>query len=144
MFFIVVTNFTHNLGQYHLVRLIAMYVIKRHCSFQICWHIHPKSFDAGLSVVWWAATGNNTPCRVLGANSGPSAWQACDLTTRPGELIISGKRLLDSQLYICMYIYIWRISKLANIACIYNCRGKHNCNNWIKLQTNQFTYGFFR
>ena len=35
------------------------------------------------SVVWWAATGNNTPCMVLGANPGPSAWQACDLTTRP-------------------------------------------------------------
>ena len=31
------------------------------------------------SVVWWAPAGNNTPCRVPGANPGPSAWQACDL-----------------------------------------------------------------
>ena len=26
------------------------------------------------SVVWWAAMGNNTPCRVPGANPGPSAY----------------------------------------------------------------------
>ena len=39
----------NNLEQYHLVRLIAMYASIRHCSFQICSHIHPKSFDAGLN-----------------------------------------------------------------------------------------------
>ena len=41
-------NFTHNLGQYNLIRLIAMYAFVRNCSFQICLHMHPKSFDAGL------------------------------------------------------------------------------------------------
>ena len=39
------------------------------------------------SVVWWAATGNNTPCRVPGANPGPSAWQACDLPLGHGSCI---------------------------------------------------------
>ena len=29
------------------------------------------------SVVWWAATGNNTPCRVPRVNKGPSAGAGC-------------------------------------------------------------------
>ena len=48
-FFIVIINFIHNLGQYNLVRLIVMYAFMQSCSFQICLHMHPKSFDAGLS-----------------------------------------------------------------------------------------------
>ena len=48
-FFIVIINFMHKLGQYNLVRLIVMYAFKRNCSFQICLHMHPKSFDAGLT-----------------------------------------------------------------------------------------------
>ena len=41
-------NFMHNLGQYNLARLIVMYAFMRNCSFQICLHMDPKSFDAGL------------------------------------------------------------------------------------------------
>ena len=41
-------NFIDNLEQHHLVRLIVMYTSILHWSFQICSHIHPKSFDAGL------------------------------------------------------------------------------------------------
>ena len=48
-FLIVITNFTHILEQYHLVRLILMYTFMRHCSFQMCSYIYPKSFDAGLT-----------------------------------------------------------------------------------------------
>ena len=48
-FFIVIINFMHNLGQYNLVRLIVMYAFMRNCSFPICLHMHPKSFDAGLN-----------------------------------------------------------------------------------------------
>ena len=47
-FFIVIINFMHNLGQYNLVRLVVMYAFTRNCSFPICLHMHPKSFDAGL------------------------------------------------------------------------------------------------
>ena len=47
-FFIVIINFMHNLGQYNLVQLIVMYGFMQNCSFQICLHMHPKSFDAGL------------------------------------------------------------------------------------------------
>ena len=46
------------------------------------WYVNqaPQSLaHCHAGVVWWAATGNNTPCRVPGANPGPSAWQACDL-----------------------------------------------------------------
>ena len=50
-FFIVIINFMHKLGQYNLVRLIVMYAFKRNCSFQICLHMHPKSFDAGLTTM---------------------------------------------------------------------------------------------
>ena len=50
-FFIVIINFMHKLGQYNLVRLIVMYAFKRNCSFQICLHMYPKSFDAGLTGV---------------------------------------------------------------------------------------------
>ena len=49
-FLIVIINFMPILGQYHLVRLTAMHVFIRHCSFQICSHIHPTSFDAGLTL----------------------------------------------------------------------------------------------
>ena len=40
--------FIHNLGEYNLVQLIVMYAFMRNWSFQICLHMHPKSFDAGL------------------------------------------------------------------------------------------------
>ena len=39
----------HKLGQYNLVRLIVMYAFMQNCSFQISLHMHPKSFDAGLT-----------------------------------------------------------------------------------------------
>ena len=48
--FVVITNFINNLAQYHLVRLIAKYTSILRWSFQICSHIHPKSFHAGLNV----------------------------------------------------------------------------------------------
>ena len=47
-FFIVIINFIHDLGQYNLVQLIVIYAFMRNWSFQICLHMHPKSFDAGL------------------------------------------------------------------------------------------------
>ena len=47
-FSIVIINFIHNLGQYNLVQVIVMYAFMRNWSFQICLHMHPKSFDAGL------------------------------------------------------------------------------------------------
>ena len=47
-FSIVIINLIHNLGQYNLVQLIVMYAFMRNWSFQICLHMHPKSFDAGL------------------------------------------------------------------------------------------------
>ena len=53
--FIAITNFIQMSDQYHLVRLIVMYAFIRHCSFQICSHIHPKSFDAGLTI--WKSAG---------------------------------------------------------------------------------------
>ena len=52
------------------------------------WYVNkaPQSLaHCHASVVWWAATGNNTPCRVPGANPGPSAWQACDLPLGHGS-----------------------------------------------------------
>ena len=52
-FFIVIINFMHNLGQYNLVRLIVMYAFMRNCSFPICLHMHPKSFDAGLTRIFY-------------------------------------------------------------------------------------------
>ena len=50
-FFIVIINSMHNLGQYNLVRLIVMYAFMRNCSFPIYLHMHPKSFDAGLTEI---------------------------------------------------------------------------------------------
>ena len=47
--FVIITNFINNLEQYDLVRLIVMYTSILHWSFQLCSHIHPKSFDAGLN-----------------------------------------------------------------------------------------------
>ena len=54
-FFFVITNFINNLEQHHMVRLIVMYTSTLHWSFQICSHIHPKSFDAGLTY-WHVVT----------------------------------------------------------------------------------------
>ena len=48
-FSIVIIDFIYNLGQYNLVQLIVMYAFIRNWSFQICLHMHPKSFDAGLN-----------------------------------------------------------------------------------------------
>ena len=54
-FFVVITNLINNLKQYHLLLLIVIYAFIPYCSFQICSHIHPKSFDAGLiSTRIWA------------------------------------------------------------------------------------------
>ena len=55
-FAIVIINFIHNLGQYNLVQLIVMYAFMRNWSFQICLHMHSKSFDAGLSAMAWNKT----------------------------------------------------------------------------------------
>ena len=52
MFLVVITNFINDLEQYHLVGLIVMYTSILHWSFQLCSHIQPKSFDAGLTK-WW-------------------------------------------------------------------------------------------
>ena len=49
------------------------------------WTRRPTPLPTAMRVVWWAATGNNTPCRVPGANPGPSAWQACDLPLGHGS-----------------------------------------------------------
>ena len=47
-FFVKITNFIHILEQCHMVILTVVQAFIRHCSFQICSHIHPTSFDAGL------------------------------------------------------------------------------------------------
>ena len=49
-FLIVIINSMDILEQFRLVRLIAIYAFMRHCSFQICSHIHPPSLDAGLII----------------------------------------------------------------------------------------------
>ena len=48
-FWVVITNFIPILEQCHLVMLIVVYAFMRHCYFQICSHMHPTSFDAGLN-----------------------------------------------------------------------------------------------
>ena len=48
-FLAVITHFIPILEQCHLVILIVVDAFMRHCSFQIWSHIHPTSFDAGLS-----------------------------------------------------------------------------------------------
>ena len=57
-FFVVITNFIHNLEQYHLVGLIVMYAFTQHCLFLIFSHIHPKWFDAGLNLIFYSHPSN--------------------------------------------------------------------------------------
>ena len=75
-FFIVIINVMHKLGQYNLVRLIVMYAFMRNCSFQICLHMHPKSFDAGLTV--WL----NFENVLLTFKWYVFMWQKCSVLTK--------------------------------------------------------------
>ena len=64
-FSIVIINFIYNLGQYNLVQLIVMYGFMRNWSYEICLHMHPKSFDAGLIIIITVDTPVTSGDRVL-------------------------------------------------------------------------------
>ena len=89
MFLVVITNFINDLEQYHLVGLIVMYTSILHWSFQLCSHIQPKSFDAGLTHrgrVRHICVGNLT---IIGSDNGllPGRRQAI-IYTNAGILLI--------------------------------------------------------
>ena len=52
-FWVVIINFLPILEQCHLIILIVVYAFMRHCSLQICLHIHPISLSVGLTAPIW-------------------------------------------------------------------------------------------